>query len=99
MEEKEKAMALVDKYFPKDVMICDMLGNELVFLVKHPDYLYLKCIDDMPQCKVEPLKECNGYCGINDLQRNPTENEINFEKESDQINLFSFLTNPINQIK
>jgi hypothetical protein len=64
-------------------------GNELVFLVKHPDYPNLKCIDDMPECKVEPLKECNGYCGINDLQRNPTENEINFETED--FDLFSIL--------
>lgn len=27
-------------------------GNELVFLVKHPNYPNLKCIDEMPECKV-----------------------------------------------
>ena len=42
-------------------------GNVLVFLKKHPNYPYLKCIDDMPDCKVEPLFECNGFCGLNDL--------------------------------
>lgn len=63
-------------------------GNELVFLVKHPEYPNLKCIDDMPKCKVQPLKECNGYCGINDLQRNTTESEINFEDTLGQISLF-----------
>jgi len=55
--------------------------NNLVFLKKHPDYPNLKCIDDMPKCKVEPLFECNGFCGINDLsQRSITENEINYSK-------------------
>jgi hypothetical protein len=55
-------------------------GNELLFLRKHPDYPELKSIDDMPECKVEPLFECNGFCGVNDLnERNKTESEINFE--------------------
>ena len=55
-------------------------GNILVFLKKHLDYPQMKCIDDMPKCKVEPLFDCNGFCGINDLsKRNPTELEINFD--------------------
>ncbi len=57
-------------------------GNELVFLRKHPDYPNLKSIDDMPTCKVEPLFECNGFCGVNDtIQRNPTEMQINYVLE------------------
>ena len=57
-------------------------GNELVFLRKHPDYPNLKSIDEMPNCKVEPLFECNGFCGVNDLSpRNKTESEINFSSE------------------
>jgi hypothetical protein len=56
-------------------------GNTLVFLKKHPDYPELKSIDEMPECKVEPLKECNGFCGVNDLApRSKTEQEINFEQ-------------------
>lgn len=56
-------------------------GNVLVFLKKHPDYPELKCIDDMPDCKVEPLFECNGFCGVNDLvERNESEGYINFEQ-------------------
>ena len=56
-------------------------GKTLVFLKKHPDYPDLKCIDDMDERKVEPLFECNGFCGINDLtDRSKTENEINYEK-------------------
>ena len=53
--------------------------NELVFLVKHPDYPNLKSIDEMPDCKVEPLFDCNGLCGINDFDRNKTEKDINYE--------------------
>lgn len=57
-------------------------GNELVFLKKHPDYPNLKSIDEMPDCKVEPLFECNGFCGVNDLnERNKSENDINFVTE------------------
>ena len=55
-------------------------GNFLVFLKKHPNYPQLKCIDDMPQSKVEPLFECNGFCGTNDLApRSKTEGQINFD--------------------
>ncbi len=55
-------------------------GNTLVFLKPHSDYPYLKCIDDMRACKVEPLFECNGFCGINDLkERSETELQINYE--------------------
>lgn len=56
-------------------------GNELVFLKKHPDYPNLKSIDEMPDCKVEPLFDCNGFCGVNDMiPRSKTESEINFEE-------------------
>ena len=55
-------------------------GNVLVFLKKHPNYPELKSIDEMPECKVEPLFECNGFCGINDLnERTDTEKQINFD--------------------
>lgn len=57
-------------------------GNELVFLKKHPDYPNLKSINEMPDCKVEPLFECNGFCGTNDLNpRNETELQINFSTD------------------
>jgi hypothetical protein len=58
-------------------------GNELVFLKKHPNYPHLKCIDDMKGFKVQPLFDCNGLCGLNDLEKNETENQINY-----QLNLF-----------
>ena len=53
--------------------------SNLVFLRKHPLYPNNKCLDDMPSRKVEPLFECNGMCGINDLsERIQTELELNF---------------------
>ena len=55
-------------------------GNWQVFLKKHPDYPNLKELSDFKPQKVNPLFECNGFCGINDLSnRNTTELEINFE--------------------
>jgi hypothetical protein len=55
------------------------LGNTLVFLKKHPNYPNLKCIDEIGGRDVEPLFECNGFCGTNDLnERTSTENEINY---------------------
>jgi 3'-phosphoadenosine 5'-phosphosulfate sulfotransferase (PAPS reductase)/FAD synthetase len=58
-------------------------GNVLVFLRKHPLYPELKSIDEMPECKVEPLFECNGFCGTNDFaeKRSSTEAEINFDMD------------------
>jgi hypothetical protein len=55
-------------------------GNVLVFLEKHPSYPNLKCLDDMTEKTVDPLFECNGFCGVNDLNdQNKTQYEINFE--------------------
>jgi hypothetical protein len=54
-------------------------GNVLVFLKKHPNYPHLKCLDDIEGKEVEPLFECNGFCGTNDLNERPnTEQEINY---------------------
>jgi hypothetical protein len=55
--------------------------SNLVFLKPHPDYPENKCLADMPKVKIEPLMECNGFCGTNDLNpRTSTEQEINFEE-------------------
>lgn len=54
-------------------------GNELVFLIKHPNYPQLKCLADFSEQKIIPLMECNGFCGTNDLEPNPTAKEINFD--------------------
>ncbi len=54
--------------------------SHLIFLKFNLNYPNNKTIDDMPQCKVEPLFECNGMCGINDLsERSQTELQLNFE--------------------
>jgi hypothetical protein len=52
----------------------------LVFLKPHPDYPHIKDISIMKGREPEPLIDCNGFCGVNDLsKRNPTELEINFD--------------------
>jgi 3'-phosphoadenosine 5'-phosphosulfate sulfotransferase (PAPS reductase)/FAD synthetase len=64
-EAKKKSKDLNDK------------GVVRVFLKSHPDYPDNKCIDDMKGRPVEPLMECNGFCGVNDLlPKNQTEMEI-----------------------
>lgn len=53
-------------------------SKAFVFLKPHPKYKN-KCIDDMKGRPITPLQECNGLCGINDLnERNATEDEINW---------------------
>jgi len=55
-------------------------GGGLVFLKKHEDYPNIKTIDQMKGYEVKPLKDCNGYCGVDILNElNPTEKEINFD--------------------
>lgn len=39
----------------------------LVFLLPHPDYPHIKDISMMKGRVPEPLMECNGFCGSNDL--------------------------------
>ena len=52
-------------------------GNILVFLKPHPTYPNLKCIDEMKGGKLEPVMDCNGFCGVNDLNpKNETEDEL-----------------------
>ncbi len=54
-------------------------GGGLVFLKPHPKYPTVKDISMMKGKPVKPLTDCNGFCGTNDLERNETENEINYQ--------------------
>lgn len=56
-------------------------GGGLVFLLPHPDYPNIKDISMMKGRPPKPLTDCNGFCGINDLEKNPTENEINYQSD------------------
>lgn len=52
-----------------------------VFLKPHPHYPQLKSLKDMPAREVQPLFDCNGFCGVNDFaERSQTETEINYEE-------------------
>ncbi len=54
----------------------------LVFLKPHPDYPHIKDISMMKGREPQPLFDCNGLCGINDLEdRKDSEDEINNQYE------------------
>ena len=55
-------------------------GGGLVFLKPHPDYPTIKDISMMKGREPEPLFECNGLCGVNDLnERKESEQDINYQ--------------------
>lgn len=54
--------------------------RQFVFLKPHPDYPSIKDISMMKGREPKPLVECNGFCSTNDLERNPTEQEINYQQ-------------------
>lgn len=57
-------------------------GGGLVFLKPHIDYPEMKDISMMKGREPKPLFDCNGMCGINDLdKRSETEQEINYQTE------------------
>lgn len=63
--ELAKKMDIGRKYMP-------------LFLEPHPDYPYIKTLLDKKIGKPEPLNDCNGFCGIDDLaSKNTTESELN----------------------
>ena len=60
--------------------------KQFIFLKKNPKYPELKCIDDIRPREVEPLVDCNGFCGTNDINpRIATELEINFDATDDEL--------------
>lgn len=71
-DQSANAKNLADKFGDKTL--------SFVFLKPHPNYPNIKDISMMEGRSPEPLIECNGFCGINDLiERAKTEKEINFE--------------------
>jgi 3'-phosphoadenosine 5'-phosphosulfate sulfotransferase (PAPS reductase)/FAD synthetase len=61
-------------------------GRKNLFLKPHKDYPQHKDISMIKGREVKPIFECNGFCGINDLEkRSSTEAEINY---GDQTELF-----------
>lgn len=57
-------------------------GGGLVFLKPHLDYPNIKDISMMKGREPQPLVDCNGFCGVNDLDdRTETETEINYQMD------------------
>lgn len=63
-------------------MLKDQSEGGLVFLKPNPNYPNVKDISMMKGREPKPLFECNGFCGINDLEkRSETEQEINYQQK------------------
>lgn len=55
-------------------------GINLIFLKPHPQYPQYKDLSMVKGREVKPLLECNGFCGINELEeKSETYNEINYQ--------------------
>lgn len=82
--EKFFAMAKVEheltdlKGEPVTMLKDQSKGGGLVFLLPHPKYPEIKDISMMKGRPPKPLMECNGFCGVNDLSKNETSDEINY---------------------
>lgn len=72
---------LTDKKGKPVTMLKDQAkGGGQLFLKPHLNYPDVKDISMKKGREPKPLKECNGFCGVNDLiERSQTENEINYE--------------------
>lgn len=83
--DKFDAMAVMEHKLTKEkgqpvTMLKDQSKNGgLVFLKPHPDYPLIKDITMMKGREPKPLMECNGFCGINDLRKLETADEINYQ--------------------
>jgi 3'-phosphoadenosine 5'-phosphosulfate sulfotransferase (PAPS reductase)/FAD synthetase len=82
--EKFEAMAKVEQDLtelsgkPITMLKDQSKGGGLVFLKHNPNYPTVKDISMMKGREPEPLFECNGFCGTNDLEkRKDSEQEIN----------------------
>ena len=92
--EKFESMAkveheLTDKKGQPVTMLKDQSGEAKesglfqVFLKPHKHFPNHKDLSMMKGRKVEPLFECNGFCGVNDLEdRKESEGDINFNQQT-----------------
>lgn len=68
------------KGIPVTMLKDQSLNGGLVFLKPNNKYPEIKDISKMKGREPEPLFECNGFCGINDLEdRKQSENDINYQ--------------------
>lgn len=88
--DKFDNMALIEHQLTdlkgKPVTMLRTNGEERLplFLKPHPKYPNLPLFENQKGREPEPLFECNGMCGINDLDdRKETENEINYQMTLD----------------
>jgi len=85
--DKFEAMAKIEhdltnmKGQPVTMLKDQSKGGGLVFLKPHPDYPEIKDISMMKGRPPKPLVDCNGFCGTNDLIKNETKFELNYDTQ------------------
>jgi hypothetical protein len=58
------------------------IKETLVFLKPHPDFPKNKSLDNMKERAVEALQDCNGFCGVDDLNpKKEAVEDLNFQAE------------------
>lgn len=84
--DKFEAMAKMEhkltelKGIPVTMLKDQSANGGLVFLKPNDKYPEIKDISKMKGREPEPLFECNGFCGINDLEdRKQSENDLNYQ--------------------
>jgi hypothetical protein len=60
-------------------MLKDQVTGNKLFLVPHEDYPDVIDISQKKGRPTEPLMECNGFCGLDDLNKNDNIVQLNFE--------------------
>jgi hypothetical protein len=83
--DKYEAMAKVEhdltaiKGRPVTILKDQSKNGGLIFLKHNPNYPNIKDITQIKGRKILPLIECNGFCGMDDIEKSSTINEINFD--------------------
>ena len=82
--EKFEAMAQVEheltekKGSPVTILKDQTKGGGLVFLKHNPKYPTIKDITQVKGRPIQPLIECNGFCGMDDIEQSETSKELNY---------------------
>lgn len=82
--EKFEAMAQVEKELtelkgkPITILKDQSKGGGLVFLKHNPKYPTMKDITMLQGRPIQPLIECNGFCGMDDIEQSETSKELNY---------------------
>lgn len=82
-DAKGKPVTILKDQSKESIKLANSLGLNRkympLFLKKHKDYPEIQTVMDKNGRKQEPLKDCNGFCGINDLVKDNKNVELNYD--------------------